>query len=209
MLKIWGRESSSNVQKVLWACAELAIPYERIDVGGPFGGLDTAAYRSLNPNGLIPTVEEDDFVLWESHAILRYLAGGDAQHRLLPTGLTRRDRASIDQWMDWAMVALGLTLRNLFVLISKSAPRPAAPEELAAANAAAGRLFTILDSHLQRARYVGGSEFTLADIPCGISAHRWLGMPVTRPALPALDAWYASISARPAFQVIRGPRPHV
>jgi len=203
VLKIWGRESSTNVQKVLWTCAELDIPYDRIDVGGPFGGLDTASYRSLNPNGLIPTIEDDEFVLWESHAIIRYLAAGDAHQRLLPPTLTRRGRAQIDQWLDWAMVGLGLNLRNLFMLVSKPVAQQLAAADIETVTAAVARLFEILDARLRKVSYVGGDAFTLADIPCGISTHRWLSLPIARPALPALESWYTRITGRSAFRVIR------
>jgi glutathione S-transferase len=203
VLKIWGRESSTNVQKVLWTCAELDVPYDRIDVGGPFGGLDTVSYRSLNPNRLIPTIEDGEFVLWESHAIIRYLAAGDAQQRLLPPSLTRRTRAQIDQWLDWAMVGLGLNLRNLFMLVSKPVAQRPAAADIETATAAVARLFEILDARLGEVNYVGGGDFTLADIPCGISTHRWLSLPIARPALPALESWYARIKGRSAFRVIR------
>jgi glutathione S-transferase len=202
MLRIWGRETSTNVQKVLWTCEELGLPYERIDLGGPFGGLDTPRYRALNPNGLIPTIEDGDFVLWESHAIIRYLAAGDPQRRLLPASLSRREQANIDRWMDWSMVTLGLGLRNLFKLVGSSEPGVTRAGSVASATEHVARLFAILDQHLQHSRRVGGEEFTLADIPPGISAHRWLNLPVERPALPALQRWYADLRAREAFQRI-------
>lgn len=202
MLKIWGRQSSSNVQKVLWTCQELGIAYERIDAGGPFGGLETASYRLLNPNGLVPTIEDGDFILWESHAIIRYLAAGDIQDRLFPKTLARQARAKIDQWMDWAMVGLGLSLRNLFILLKPQAPSPTSAQ-IESTNAPVSRLFTILNAHLEGSEYVGGGAFTLADIACGISAHRWMSLRVERPSLPALELWYATIAKRPGFEVIK------
>ncbi len=120
MLTICGRATSTNVQKVLWACDELGLAYKRIDIGGAFGGTDDPSYRAKNPNGLIPTLEDDDFVLWESNAILRYLAAGDAQCRLLPADLNRRERANIDRWLDWQLVSLGLALRALFILLHRA-----------------------------------------------------------------------------------------
>jgi len=200
MLKIWGRRSSSNVQKVLWTCDELALPYERIDVGGSFGGLDTPQYRAINPNGLIPTIEDDGFILWEAHAIIRYLAGGDEQHRLLPPTLSRRERADMDRWMDWAMLSLGFSLRTLFMLLYKPGSTAPGAQDLARAGEQVAAAFTILDGHLQDTPFVGGAVFTVADIPAGISAHRWFRLPVLRPKLPALEAWYAAISSRQGFQ---------
>lgn len=203
MLKIWGRRSSSNVQKVLWTCDELALPYERIDAGGSFGGLDTPQYRAINPNGLIPTIEDDGFILWESHAIIRYLASGDEQHRLLPPTLSRRERADMDRWMDWAMLSLGFSLRTLFMLLYKQGSTAPGAQDLARAGEQVAAAFTILDGHLQDTPFVGGAAFTVADIPAGISAHRWFRLPVLRPKLPALEAWYAAVSSRPGFQGVR------
>jgi glutathione S-transferase len=203
MLTIWGRATSSNVQKVLWACDELELTYQRIDIGGAFGGTDQPSYRTKNPNGLIPTLEDDDFVLWESNAILRYLAAGDAECRLVPGDLNRRERANIDRWMDWQLVSLGLTLRALFMLLRPRADKAATAAEIAAATQNAADMFGILDAHLATQRYVGGERFTLGDIPVGISAHRWFSLAVQRPVMPALETWYERISGRTGFQTVR------
>ena len=202
MLTIWGRATSTNVQKVLWACDELGLAYKRIDIGGAFGGTDDPSYRAKNPNGLIPTLEDDDFVLWESNAILRYLAAGDAQCRLLPADLNRREHANIDRWLDWQLVSLGLALRALFILLHR-AGKLASEAEIAAATKNASAMFWILDAHLATQRYAGGDRFTLADIPIGISAHRWFSLGVQRPVMPALETWYERISGRPGFQNVR------
>jgi glutathione S-transferase len=203
MLIIWGRANSSNVQKVLWACGELNLEFQRIDIGGPFGGTSDPAYRSKNPNGRVPTIEDDGFVLWESNAILRYLAAGDPQHRLLPENLDRRARANIDRWMDWQLVSLGLTLRNLFLLLSGRAGASASPSQITAATDETVEMFRILEDYLSTQPYVGGNQFTLADIPVGISTHRWLELSIDRPPMPALRSWYDRISARAAFQSVR------
>ena len=202
MLTIWGRATSTNVQKVLWVCDELGLAYKRIDIGGAFGGTDDPSYRAKNPNGLIPTLEDDDFVLWESNAILRYLAAGDAQCRLLPADLNRRERANIDRWLDWQLVSLGLALRALFILLHR-AGQLASEAEITAATKNASAMFWILDAHLATQRYAGGDRFTLADIPIGISAHRWFSLGVQRPVMPALETWYERISGRPGFQNVR------
>jgi glutathione S-transferase len=206
VLIVWGRASSTNVQKVLWACDELDLPFKRIDLGGAFGGTRDASYLAKNPNGLIPTLEDGDFVLWESHAILRYLAAADARHRLLPEDLDRRQRANIDRWMDWQLVTLGLTLRTLFMLLGRPADKAAPPTEIEAARQNAAALFSILNDHLAGSAFVGGDGFTLADIPIGISVHRWVGLPIPRPTLPALEAWYDRITIRPGFQRVRAIR---
>jgi len=202
MLTVWGRATSTNVQKVLWACDELGLAYKRIDIGGAFGGTDDPSYRAKNPNGLIPTLEDDDFVLWESNAILRYLAAGDAQCRLLPADLNRRERANIDRWLDWQLVSLGLALRALFILLHRTG-KLASEAEITAATKNASAMLWILDAHLATQRYAGGDRFTLADIPIGISAHRWFSLGVQRPVMPALETWYERISGRPGFQNVR------
>jgi glutathione S-transferase len=203
MLILWGRATSTNVQKVMWACDELGLGYKRIDIGGPFGGNDDPAYRAKNPNGLIPTLEDGDFVLWESNAILRYLAAGDAEHRLLPVDLDRRGRANIDRWMDWQLVSLGLTLRTLVMLLLPRSEKPASESDIATAVQKAATLFWILDTHLATQQYVGGDRFTLADIAVGISTHRWFSLGVQRPVMPALETWYERINGRPGFQNVR------
>lgn len=197
MLKIWGRQTSTNVQKVLWLCTELGLPYERIDLGGPFGGLDDPAYRAKNPNGLIPTIEDGGFVLWESHAILRYLAAGHPQSGLMPED--RQARAVIDQWLDWQMVALGLSLRDLFMKLHRPGAVAPTAEEIAAAAEYAASKFLIVEGRLAGSPYVGGDMFSLADIAVGISVHRWLTLAIERPATPAILAWYGRISSREAF----------
>ena len=203
MLTIWGRANSTNVQKVIWACDELDLNFERRDLGGTFGGNRDPSYLAKNPNGLVPTIEDDDFVLWESHAILRYLAAGDAQNRLLPASLDRRQRANIDRWIDWQLVSLGLTLRTLFVLLSGPARGQAGQSEIEGATRNAATMFGILNDHLMNHEFVGGGRFTLADIPVGISVHRWLNLPIERPAMPGLERWYARLCERPGFQRVR------
>jgi glutathione S-transferase len=195
MLKLWGRANSSNVQKVLWTCDELGLAYERIDAGGPFGRTDEPSYRAMNPNGRVPTIDDDGFVLWESNAIMRYLAGGDPTRRLLPTG--RRAAADADKWLDWQMATLGLSLRDLFMALARPDGSDGASVAVAA-DATAG-LFAILDRHLQRAAYTVGESFTIADIALGVSTHRWLRLPVERPRMPGLERWYDRISGRPGF----------
>lgn len=196
MLKIWGRATSTNTQKVIWCCEELALPYERADLGGKFGGLDDPTYRTRNPNGLIPTIDDNGFILWESNAILRYLASGNSKRSLFPAA--RHEAAPINQWLDWQMIALGWRLRTLFMLIHRPAAAPAGETmELAAKSVADS--FTILDRHLSETDYAGGTQFSIADIALGISTHRWFALDIERPTLPALHIWYERISARPAF----------
>ena len=196
MLRIWGRADAPNVQKVLWACAELGLAYERIDKGGRFGAADDQAYLALNPNGLVPTLEHDGFVLWESHAILRYLANL-AGSPLYPS--PARDRARVDQWLDWQGQHQGPAIRALVqATVAAKAPPPA--EAVSQARGAAEALFRRLDAQLAASRHIAGDAFSLADIALGVGAHRWLSLPVARPDLARLDAWMSRLQARPAYR---------
>lgn len=198
MLKIWGRATAPNVQKVLWACEELGLAYERFDLGGPFGGGDDPAYREKNPNGLVPTLEDEDFVLWESHAILRYLASKAGDQALLPGDLHRR--GLVDQWLDWQAVHQAQAVRGLVKLLLPPGAAPARPEVVDEARHAAEPLFGVLNQRLQRSPYVAGDAFTLADIPNAIGARRWMTLPISRPAFGAMEDWLGRVCARPAFR---------
>jgi len=202
MLTIWGRATSTNVQKVLWACDELGSPTSASILAEPLAEPTIHLIEPKNPNGLIPTLEDDDFVLWESNASCGIWTAGDAQCRLLPADLNRRERANIDRWLDWQLVSLGLALRALFILLHR-AGKLASEAEITAATKNASAMFWILDAHLATQRYAGGDRFTLADIPIGISAHRWFSLGVQRPVMPALETWYERISGRQGFRNVR------
>lgn len=197
MLKILGRKTSSNVQKVVWCCAEMGLPFERTDIGGPFGGNKAAEYLALNPNGLVPTIDEDGFVLWESNAIVRYLAAKHATGSLFPRDLQRR--ADADRWMDWQQTVLGPPMGILFRALLRSPPDAIAPAEIESARQRAAAAFGILDAQLGRTRYVAGNELTMGDIALGFAPHRWSLMPVDRPSLPNLERWYGDLCARPPY----------
>ena len=196
MRRIWGRTTSSNVMKVLWLLEEMGLPYERLDVGGSFGKTDTPEYRAMNPNGLVPTLEEDGFVLWESNAICRYLATGNAP--LWPT--EPRARANIDRWMDWQQTTLNRPISVIFWNLVRTPPEKRDQAAIAAAVKDCTRVWGMLESELARHPYVGGTTFTLADIPLGVHVHRWFTMEFERPALPHLRAWYDRLLERPPYR---------
>lgn len=198
MIKLWGRKNSINVQKVLWCCDELSIPFERIDAGAQFGVVDTSAYRALNPNGLVPTIEDGQFVLWESNAIVRYLAAKHGSGTLWPTDI--EVRASADRWMDWHMSTLWAHLRPLFVQLVRRTPDKRDQAVIDAAREKTLSALKILDAHLSGNNYVVGAEFTMGDIPVGAAAHRWMSLPIERPALPHFEAWYAKLGERSAYK---------
>jgi glutathione S-transferase len=199
---VWGRNTSSNVMKVLWGLGELGLPFERIDVGGAFGKTDTPAYRAMNPTGLVPTLQEGDFSLWESNAILRYLgqvhASGSALWPAQP-----QLRANIDRWMDAQQTVLGRPMTAVFWGLVRT---PADKRDLKAVEAAIGEAagaWGMIDAKLAGHEFIAGADFTLCDIPWGVHAHRWFGMDyhgLTRPEMPALRAWYERLRERPAFQ---------
>jgi glutathione S-transferase len=196
MIRIWGRRNSSNVAKVLWATAELGVAVERIDVGGPFGGTAEPAYRAMNPAGQIPTLEHDGFVLWESNAIVRYLASSFGAGSLLPDG--ERSRAVADQWMDYASTAVAPAIDALRAACRKPEASRDAPAVAAALQAAADR-WGVLDTVLARHPFLAGDRLTTADIAFGALIHRWSLVPLERPAIPGVDTWHRRLAGRPAF----------
>ncbi len=198
MRRILGRANSSNVMKVVWLLEELGLEYQREDFGGAFGKTDAAEYRAMNPNGLVPTLVEGDYVLWESNAILRYLASAHAgDHPIWPPDL--QARGSIDRWMDWQQTVLGPPMGVVFWGLIRTAPELRDQAAIAAAGAKLERVYGILESILQGQPYVAGPEFTLADIAIGPQVHRWFNFDMERPEMPALRGWYERMLSRPAY----------
>jgi glutathione S-transferase len=197
VLRILGRKTSSNVQKVLWLCGELGLPFEREDVGGPFGRNNAPEYLALNPNGLVPTIDDNGFVLWESNAIVRYLCAKHAMGSLYPQDLARR--ADADRWMDWQQTTLAPPMGVLFRGLLKSPPDAIAPAEMGAAMQKAIAAWRILDAQLARHPYVAGDELTMGDIALGNAVHRWFILPRERPELARVTQWYTRLRERPAY----------
>ncbi|HSL00717.1 MAG TPA: glutathione S-transferase family protein [Rubrobacteraceae bacterium] len=197
-MKVWGRRNSINVQKVLWCCAELDIPFERVDVGGPFGGNRDPHYLQLNPNGLVPTISDEGFVLWEANVIVRYLAAKHGAGTLYPEDLTVR--ADADRWMDWQMGTLWAAMRPVFVGLVRTPPEERELASIEAATKRTAEIWGILDAHLADRDYVTGPSFTMGDIPLGATAYRWLQLGVEGPILANVRAWHERLSERPAFR---------
>jgi len=199
MIKIWGRNTSSNVQKVMWAIGEIGLPHERIDIGGPFGKNNEPAYLAMNPNGLVPTLEEEDgFLLWESNSIVRYLAAKHRSAVLEPADLKTRARASA--WMDWQLSVLAPAITPGFIGLIRTPPEKrdyAAIEESKKRTTAA---ITILEGQLAKTAYVAGDGFTYGDIPTAVMANRYRQLVPERPPLPHFERWFAAISTRPSFK---------
>jgi glutathione S-transferase len=200
MLTIWGRANSLNVQKVLWCCEEIGIAYQRIDAGGAFGVVDTPDYRKLNPNGRVPTIEDDGFVLWESHAISRYLAAKHSSGKLWPGD--PRVRALADQWMDWSGTAFGPAFTPVFLGLVRTPADKRDPAAIDAALRHSAVLLAIVDRHLERRAFLTGDDFTVADIALGCGVWRWMQLAPERPAMPALERWFEALTQRPAYRKV-------
>jgi glutathione S-transferase len=199
MLRIWGRANSSNVMKVLWACEELGIPFERIDAGGAFGRTREPEYLAKNPNGLVPTIEEPDgFALWESNAILRHLARGRAAgNPLYPAD--PRVAADCDRWMDWQLGTLNPPMTTVFFTYVRIPEEKRDYPATAKARDAAEALWAMLEPRLAKQPYLCGEALTLADIALGIYVHRWFALPIERRPMPGLQAWYGRLKTRPGY----------
>jgi glutathione S-transferase len=198
MLKILGRNNSQNVQKVLWCCDELDIPFEREDYGGQFGKTKDAEYLDMNPNAVVPTIVEDGFVLWESNSIIRYLAAGHGAGTLCPADL--RSRALGERWMDWQLSILGPAMHPVFWGLVRTAPEDRDDAAIARARDVLTTKMAMLDTFLGRTAYVAGETFTVGDIPVGIATYRWYNMEIEREDHANLKRWFDDLSARPAFQ---------
>lgn len=197
MLTVWGRTNSINVQKVLWTLAELDLPYRRIDAGMKFGVNDTAEYRAMNPTGLIPTIDDDGYVLWESNTIVRYLAAKHATGSLYPADLAARFHA--ERWMDWQTTAFNAAITPVFLGLVRTAPEKRDMGAIEAARLACEACLAILDAHLADRRFMAGDGLTIADIPVGAGVNRWYRLPVERAPRPHVERWLAALAARPGF----------
>ncbi len=203
MLRIWGRANSSNVQKPLWLCAELGIEFERFDAGGRFGKTREPEYLAMNPNALVPTIDDGGFILWESNTIIRYLASRHGADAWYPQEL--KTRARIEQWMDWSSTALAPAMHAGFWGLIRTPENERDAAAILASAAKTGALLAMLDRELAGSEFVCGSEPTLADICVGIHTYRWFGMRwdsvgFTRPDLVNLARWYAKLTERPAYR---------
>ena len=197
MIEIWGRRNSSNVIPVLWAVAETGEDYRRHDAGGSFGGLKTPDYRAMNPNGLVPTLVDDGFVLWESNAIIRYLAAKYCGDNLWDADPARRSQA--DRWMEWAKSTGIPPTMGLFFATVRTEPEARNPAAIAKRSEAVARIWQFLDGQLAERPYLAGDSLTMGDIPLGALAHRYFQMDVARPDLPHAKAWYDRLCERPAY----------
>jgi|SRR5476649_619010 len=203
MLKILGRTSSINVRKVLWACAELNIDFEREDWGMGFRSTESPEFLALNPNAMVPVIKDGDFVLWESNTIIRYLAAAYGGAGLYPAA--PRARALVDQWLDWQAADLNPAWGYAFHGLVRRSPAHQQPERIAASLTSWNAFMMILDRQLDATgAFVAGNDFSLADIAIGLSVNRWRLTPAAKPELPAVAAYYQRLSCRPGCQTYAG-----
>jgi glutathione S-transferase len=194
MLTIWGRLNSHNVKKVAWFARELDLPHVRHDVGGKFGMSE--AYIAMNPNRLIPTIEDGDVVLWESNAILRYLASRYAPEAMWPADPAAR--AQCDKWMDWQF-SFAEGQRDAFWNLVRKQPEERDATALEKSVRLAGEAMLILDRALASQPWLSGDQFGVADVPMGVYAHTFFALPMERPVVPHVRAWYDRLRERPAY----------
>ena len=198
MLKVWGRVNSINVQKVLWALGELKVPYERTDAGMAFGVVNEPFYKRMNPNSRVPTIDDDGFVLWESNAIVRYLAAKHSMGTLCPSD--PRQRADADRWMDWTASHLNPPITPVFWGLIRT---PAEKRDMKLIEAEAekvGQQLQVLEQGLEGKDYVAGKAFTMGDIVVGVFVWRWYALDVKHPKMARIEAYHERLKQRPAFR---------
>ena len=193
-LHIWGRMTSINVKKVVWTAQELGLEFQRTEAGGLHGVVKTPAYMQLNPNSLVPVIEDDGYVLWESNVVVRYLCAKHSLGDLYPTDL--RDRFDAERWMDWQQTTLNPASRPGFWQLVRTPPEQRNAAVIAESNTAMESLMATLDAHLAQRSFMVGERFSMADIPLACEVHRWFGLPQPRLSRPHIERWFASICAR-------------
>jgi glutathione S-transferase len=197
MLTVWGRKSSANVQKVMWLLGELGLAHTHIPAGGPYGQVNDAKFRAMNPNGLVPVIDDDGMILWESNAILRYLAARQAS-ALWPSDA--RARAPIDQWMEWASTTFQPNMIGLFWSYWRTPKRERSADTIRVFEHKTAASLMLLESILATRPFVAADRFTLADIPNGVHLYRYHTMGISVPKLPHVEHWYARLTERPAYR---------
>jgi glutathione S-transferase len=198
MLRVWGRRSAFNVQKVLWLIGELGLPHPHIEAGGAFGGLDDPTFLQMNPHGRVPVIDDDGIVVWESHTILRYLAaryGGDA----FWSG-DAAERSLAERWMDWSLATLQPAFMDLFWGFYRTPETARDWPKIRDALERCARHYRLLDAQLAERPFLGGGRFGLADIPAGTSLYRYFALEIDRPPLPHVEAWYRRLAERPPYR---------
>ncbi len=198
MLKIWGRLNSINVMKVMWCVDELGIEHERVDAGMQHGVVGEDFYATLNPNRLVPAIDDDGLALWESNVIVRYLSAKYGRGSLSPVDIG--ERALAEKWMDWQQTTVHPDVTFIFWAVVRDLKENQDPAKLAAAASRLGKHWQLVDDHLDERDYLCGDHLTMADIPLGAAVWRWYNMETKRPTLANVEAWHDRLKQRPGFQ---------
>ncbi len=200
MLKIWGRVNSVNVKKALWCVEELGLKYDRVDAGMQFGVTKTPEYLRMNPNSLVPTIDDDGFVLWESHSIVRYLSAKHSMGRLCPADL--KARADAERWMDWAFTFQS-AMRAVFWGLIRTPPEKRDAKAIEEGRVKSNQLAAeVLERALEKNAYITDNRLSMGDIPIGCEVQRWMRCPIERPKLPNVEAWFERLCQRAPFKKI-------
>ena len=195
-LRIWGRLTSINVKKVVWTAQELDLDFERVEAGGVHGIVKTPEYLRLNANALVPVIEDDGYVLWESNVIVRYLCAKHSMGQMYPADL--HERFDAERWMDWQQTTVNPASRPGFWQLIRTPVEQRSAQVIADSNAAVERLMTVLDTHLAERHFMLEERFSMADIALGCEVHRWFGLMQALEKRPHLERWFAELRARPA-----------
>ena len=198
MLKVWGRRNSFNVQKVMWLIGELDLSHEHINAGGSFGLVNEPAFLAMNPHGRVPVIEDDGAVIWESHAILRYLAATYGRGRFWQEEAAVRSQW--DRWMDWSQASLHRDFLDLFWSFYRTPPEQHDAALIKSHLGLTNAHFARLDAHLSHHAFMTGDALSLADITIGATLYRYFELEIERPSLPHLEAWYRKLGDRPAYR---------
>jgi len=199
MITVLGKSTSINVRKVLWTLAVLKQPFQQEEWGSGFRDPNAPEFLALNPNAMVPVLRDGELVLWESNTISRYLAAAYGNGALLPAG--PRERAQVEQWMDWQATELNPAWRGAFMGLVRKSPQFADPALIEASAQAWNARMAILEGQLQKTgAYAAGAEFSLADIVLGLSTNRWKMTPIRHASLPAVEAWYERLASQPGFK---------
>lgn len=196
MLRILGRITSINVRKAVWTAQELGLEFERIDAGGAFGVTKTPEYIGMNPNSVVPTLVDGDFILWESNVIVRYLCAKHSLGNLYPIDL--KERFNAERWMDWQQTTFNPSGRDAFWQLIRIPEPERDMKKVEASIASTEILLDRFEAHLSKNEYIAGNKLSMADIPMACELHRWFGLNLPSKSRPYVEAWYAKMLARPA-----------
>ena len=198
MITVWGRRSSVNVQKVLWALGEAGVEFDRVTVGGSFGGLDTPEYKKLNPMPLVPAIKDGAITMAESHAILRYVSRRYGKGSLQPRGY--RALALAEQWVEWTTSTFAPAFSPLFWNKIRIPAEAADQDAIKRAEQASANFLRLANRLLGRRPFLAGRAFSYGDIPLGANYWRYKNMEIDRPPLPNLDRWFEALKERAPYR---------